>query len=563
MATSSESQGLKIAVAAFITLTVILTVSSYFLYSNASSAEARLASESEKRQTAEKAQSLAVTQYSEMRARLGTKAEEFEQAKEEITAHVKKIDDRLNNLTNAVNTAVQTAQAGGAQGPELEEAKQAVQKAIASFRSEPNKNYIGSLDRLTELMENMALLTTQLSLNYLNVRQSLEGSTNVAKQQVDVQAKAAADSQAELQNEQKKHVDERQTLLTKVTELQNQSDMRASENLNLTQKNKQMEDDFNRQRDVLTTMLRQVRDDLERSRETILDRPDGYITYVDYGTGEVLVSLTRRMGAKPQMRLTIFDAHSPGIPTEKPKGNIELTSVGDKFSTAKIVKTESRIDPIRVGDIVYSAAWSPNQPMRFALVGKMDVNRDSKDDRAELKRMIEEAGGVVDYDLPPADVGKETGTLSPRIDWYVIDTRLPIRDSYIKESDVSTAAASKLESRVGEVIKEARLNGIRPMTIERLLAYLGYDINIPIVGRAEAVDTRALQRLTAPRRPAEAQAKPAPDATKAEPKADGAPSEEMKAEPSPARTKGKAARAKEAAKKKAEAEDAAGDTEPK
>ena len=34
MAAANESQGLKIAVAAFITLTVILTVSSYFLYTN-------------------------------------------------------------------------------------------------------------------------------------------------------------------------------------------------------------------------------------------------------------------------------------------------------------------------------------------------------------------------------------------------------------------------------------------------------------------------------------------------------------------------------------------------
>ena len=41
MAAANESQGLKIAVAAFITLTVILTVSSYFLYCNGASAEAR------------------------------------------------------------------------------------------------------------------------------------------------------------------------------------------------------------------------------------------------------------------------------------------------------------------------------------------------------------------------------------------------------------------------------------------------------------------------------------------------------------------------------------------
>ena len=45
MAAANESQGLKIAVAAFIALTVILTVTSYFLYSNYSSAEARLAAD--------------------------------------------------------------------------------------------------------------------------------------------------------------------------------------------------------------------------------------------------------------------------------------------------------------------------------------------------------------------------------------------------------------------------------------------------------------------------------------------------------------------------------------
>ena len=39
---------------------------------------------------------------------------------------------------------------------------------------------------------------------------------------------------------------------------------------------------------------------------------------------------------------------------------------------AQILKTNSRIDPIRVGDYVYSAAWSPNEPMRFALIGKID-----------------------------------------------------------------------------------------------------------------------------------------------------------------------------------------------
>ena len=158
------------------------------------------------------------------------------------------------------------------------------------------------------------------------------------------------------------------------------------------------------------------------------------------------------------MKMTIFDADSPGIPTEKPKGNIELTSIGEQFSTARIIKTNSRTDPIRVGDIVYSAAWSPNQPMRFALVGKIDVNRDGKDDRAELKRMIQEAGGTVDFDLPPRTWARNPARFRPRIDWYVIDDRHAATRYSAPSKGASVEVAQEvLNKRVGDIVKEARL----------------------------------------------------------------------------------------------------------
>ena len=97
---------------------------------------------------------------------------------------------------------------------------------------------------------------------------------------------------------------------------------------------------------------------LERGDERIIDAAQR-ITYVDYETNEVLVSVDRRMGARRQMKLTVFDERSAGIPTEKPKGMIELTSVGEKNSHGRIIKS-GMIAPIQVGDIVYSPFWSPN-----------------------------------------------------------------------------------------------------------------------------------------------------------------------------------------------------------
>jgi hypothetical protein len=531
MAAANESQGLKIAVAAFIALTVILTVTCYFLYSAYAAADAQKTAALEEAANKGKAAGIALNQYEEVRGRVGTKTAEYDQAKEEIGAHFKKIDQRLDAMINAVNTAVGKAQAEGAQGTELEETKQRIAQIAASMRSEPNKAYISSLDRAAELMENLALLSSELSLNYIGLRKSLESATSVSKTQVDVQTKAAEKSAADVLAEQKKHEDERGTLVTKVGDLQAANDKQATELANLTNKNKQQEDDFTRQRETLTTIIREQRDQLEK-KELILDRPDGYVTYVDYERREVLVDLNRRQGARPQMKFTIFDAASPGIPTEKPKGNIELIAVGDTFSSARIIKTDRNIDPIRIGDIVYSAAWSPNQPMRFALVGKIDVNRDSKDDRAELKRMIQEAGGTVDFDLPPADLGKETGVLSPRIDWYVTDDRIPLRDTFAAKGQAVEVAQEALNKRVGAVIKEARLNGIRPMTIERLLAFLGYDMNTPILGRVEAVNESAMRRLTSPRRQTDMTKPAAPGGEPAvKPAPKPAASDEMKDEP--------------------------------
>ena len=383
MAAANESQGLKIAVAAFITLTVILLVSSYFLYTAYAAADAQKTAANEEATKAKAAQGVLLKQYNEMKDKIGTKAEEYDQVKEEIASHLKKVDERLNALNGAVNGAVAKAVAAGAAGPDLEEAKNRIQQAVSSYHGDQNKSYVSSMDRVTELLENLALVTTELSVDYAGVRQSLEGATSVAKQQVDVQSKAASDSRNDLESEHKKHEEERGSLLTKVDQLQTDNDKKATEIASLTTKNKQLEEDFGRKLDLQTTIIREQRDKLEQ-KETILDRPDGYVTYVDYERREVIVNVTKRQGARPQQKMTIFDAASPGIPTEKPKATIMLTKIGDQSSNAQILSTVSPTDPIRVGDIVYSPSWSPNMPMRFALIGKMDVNRDDKDDREEL-----------------------------------------------------------------------------------------------------------------------------------------------------------------------------------
>ncbi len=532
-AEANESQGLKIAVAAFVTLTVALAVTSYFLYSFYSQSEAKLESKEKEAAAQQETARNRTRDWDELRQLAGARAADFVEAKAEVTTFLNKNGVRINHLVDATNAAIQKAQQAGTDSKDLEEARTRVQTIVNSYLTEPNKNLISTLDRLTELLENISLLSTEMSSNYLGLRKSLESTTSVAKQANDIQAKAASDSKADLEAEHNKHEQLRQELLTKVDQLQTDNDKKTTQIANLETQCRQLKDESERKLELANAIIREQRDVLDKN-ENVLDKPDGYITFVDLARREVQVNINRRQGARPQMKMTIFDAGSPGVPTEKPKGNIQLIQVGDQYSIAHIDKIVNEINPIRVGDIVYSPAWSPEEPMRFALIGKIDVNRDGKDDRQDLKRMIEEAGGIVDYDLPPPNHGKESGKLSARISWYVTDERMPLREVFEARTDAGLAAQAQFDKRYGQAIKEARSEGIRPMPLGRLLAYFGYEMGTPVVGRTEAVNIPAMLRLVQPRKKA-AEPKIETDSSKAGAEPVNAKPEAAKPEPEAAK----------------------------
>ena len=299
----------------------------------------------------------------------------------------------------------------------------------------------------------MVLLDLELSRNYAGLKKNLESTNSVNQNALGVATKGFNDAKKDLDDEHKKHESDRGELLTKVDQYQTDISKQATEIATLNTKLRQTEEDYSKKLRLAQDTLREYRDQLER-KETVLDSPDGRLTYVDYNRNEVRTNMTHSMGVRPQMSFTIFDKNAPGIPTDKPKGTIELVYVTESYSIGRIVKTFNPIEPMRSGDIVYSPAWSPNDPMRFALIGKMDVNRDGRDDRADLKRMIQAAGGIVDYDLPPPEAGKESGKLTGRDSWYVFDDRMPYVLEFKTGKEGTTSEQDEFIKKQSEAIKE-------------------------------------------------------------------------------------------------------------
>ncbi len=408
----------------------------------------------------------------------------------------------------------------------FEALRQNAKQFATAYVSNSDPSYKAALTRLKDLTFNQAKLTNNIALNYIELRRDLELADKVNADQKKVVEDAYANAKAELDATIKKDEEARAGL---VADNRTKADQLSALETKLTNLSNDLTAKLEK-RDKSILELQSVRDDLrdiQNRKEDVMSKSGGRVTYVDYGSRTVRVNVNKAQGVRPLMRFTIFDKNAAGITSDRPKGSIELIKVGDPSlgendSLARIVKTFDPADPIRYNDNIYSVGWSYDHPQRFGLIGKLDTNRDGKDDRADIIRMIEAAGGVVEFDLPPPGVdrspgqaavarafnrlgqpippgvGRAVGKLSGLAFAYVIDDKPPLVINAKKAPDATKEDTAFLEEE-STATKEARDNSVRPLPLEKLLNLLGFDYAAPIEGRREAFDKKGIKALLKPK----------------------------------------------------------------
>jgi len=508
MAAANESQGLKIAVAVLVSLTVILAVSSYFLYSSGSQASAKLEDEKKKADSAQALATKAVGDLQDFKDRAGFKGiEEYEALKTAMSKFFDKVTNDVSEINAESKKRVAEYQQAGGADPKIKELQDSSDQLLAAYRDEPNKTLGASIDRLRELLRNQAYLTVEFAIDNMGIRHDLESADVVNAEKLGQETDAFNKSKADLEAEHAEHEKNRQDLLAKVDKLQTDLANTSTELETLKTKSTQMKDDYDKKIKDFQVQVAFLKEEVQKEQD-IMDRPDGYVTSVDYTRREVMTNATRQMGARPMMQFSIFDSRGP-IPNKHPKAHIELISVNDRGSLARILppiragqnlqSTADIEDPIRQGDFVYSAVWSPNTPERFALIGKIDMNRDGRDDRDDLKRMIEASGGIVEYDLPPPGAGRESGKLTSLCNKYVIDDLTPLASPTRRSPAGASQEDLDFLKKQTEAIREARSLGVQPITIDRLLIYMGYTPHMVASGRVENLDKKTSDAIVYPR----------------------------------------------------------------
>lgn len=242
----------------------------------------------------------------------------------------------------------------------------------------------------------------------------------------------------------------------------------------------------------------QVKNDIiNQFRQPDFAAPQGSVVRVGNGGTRLWIDLGSADGLRQGVPFSVIDENEVNISKAKPKAKVVVIRVVDRhLAYAELTQQINFKNPVVPGDKIYSPAWRPGRKVGFALVGKMDMNGDRKDDIEQVRELIKLSGGVVDAEM---DVNtQQTGKLSHETTFLVMGTDLTVPEN--ANADLLAQQQAKLKDYAG-FIAEARQNGIIQISLDKLMGYLkteGSDRAVPLGNRIQGKDFAAKAQNSPP-----------------------------------------------------------------
>lgn len=222
-----------------------------------------------------------------------------------------------------------------------------------------------------------------------------------------------------------------------------------------------------------------LQDRIKNATRTSFERPDGLVRWVDNSTHMVWINLGSADNLTKRTSFSVYRQGNRGVGVdskatakgpEDMKGAIEVTKIlGPHMAEARIID-EDYYNPIAEGDPVYTPIWSPNQKESFAFVGKIDLDDDGRSDRELLHDLLASANANVQIEVD--DEGNRTGGKINERTKFLVVGELPSLEELADEEDKDQAMKVLEEHKA--LKDEARLQGVRVVTLNDFLAFIGY-----------------------------------------------------------------------------------------
>ncbi|MGE3314449.1 MAG: hypothetical protein AB7O26_04980 [Planctomycetaceae bacterium] len=232
--------------------------------------------------------------------------------------------------------------------------------------------------------------------------------------------------------------------------------------------------DLKQQVQNLTNINTSLREKQEQEQDMSFDQPDGLVEWVDHNSRLVWINLGEADALKKRTSFSVYTKGNYGVGRRDKrdiKGSIEVTRIiGPHQAEARIIG-DTFADPIAPGDPIYTPLWGSGKQEHFALIGLMDLDRDGKSDRARLHEIIESAGAVIDSEV------NDQGIRVPENSRLSVHTKFLIVGEIPDPSKAKPDEAKAFEAigiQHGEMMREAREQGIKVVNLSDFLDYIGY-----------------------------------------------------------------------------------------
>jgi hypothetical protein len=524
-----DGQGLQIAVIVFAMLTIILAITTYVFYAQSQTAQKDLEAKNKALNDKQTENNKLVGRVTAMNYVLGLKGRTLEDAKLAMSnagddADMKEILDSFEKDMTLV---------GGEQvAPGGPPSYRTFVQSLLTALNKKNASVSDANDQATKAQRDKdAAEKTALAR-----AETAEGLAKTAADTYKEESEKFTAAHAQMEEQNKKLQNQITSGATKAkADLQKASDETAT----FIKANSQLQS-------VNKTYEQRLKD-YEKEQASLFESPDGHIKFVNQNLRKVWIDVGRKDGLLRQTTFSVYDHDENGVSSAKPKGRIEVVSMGDDLSEARILEDTPR-NPIITGDVIFTPAWSPGQRVHFALAMKMDINKDRIDDYDLVKNIILMNGGEIDAELRVDNKGNVTRTGE-----ITVNTRY-----FVQGDKISEATSQEVISKFNAFEQERERLGVEKIPVEKLLSLMGWkaeERTVEMAGSRAGGDFR--KRAPGKTQPAANGSAPGAPATPAAPAASdpfGAPATPTPAPPpaavdpfaAPAPPAGKAAPAAEA-----------------
>ncbi len=445
MAQRGEGQGLQIAVISFAMLTIILAITTYVFYAQSASAAKDVEAKTKTFNDKDAENNKLLYRNAAMRLVLGlggVTKDEVKLAESKARGEDAEVKEILSNFDSDMALIGDQVAPGGTPN------YRTFNTNLLAALNKKNASVADAVDQL----KNMQLAKDKSALAEKARADTAVAASDSAIADYAKQTQAFADDRTKMEEQGKQLASRISTDATKSkTEIQRVSDEKdlfVKQNAGLKQMN---------------TILKERQEAIDKDRADFTENPDGQITRVNQNQQLVWIDRGRADGLLRQTTFSVYDHNERGISDTKPKGRIEILTVGDRISEARILEDKPS-NPIIAGDIIETPAWSPGQRIHFALAMKMDVNKDRIDDYDMVKSVIQMNGGVIDAELRVDPTGKivRNGDIS-------VETRY-----FVEGERPSEATAPELLKQYNAFDQDRERFTVKKISVETLLALMGW-----------------------------------------------------------------------------------------